>query len=200
MQRKQLVIHTCLAALLLLGTAAARAQPSPSEGTNSPRVLGTDSQEAGSFVQFVYVGRCEAAQLQDQADPKAPKPIDERITGVLNTWWDLTNRWKYLYWIALASSLVLSTLIATNFLPDTPRFKAKSLAGFGAALSAAFLATFNPQAQAERYLRGYLYLKSAIIHYQSDPGMTVCHLSQAYARAESIIHGGSASTATTATK
>ncbi len=76
----------------------------------------------------------------------------------------------------------------------------KSFAGFGSALAAAFLATFNPQIQGERYLRGYIYMQTAIIHYQSDPAMSACQLAQAYARAEVMVHSGGSSIVTTPTR
>jgi hypothetical protein len=112
------------------------------------------------------------------------------MTGNTNYWSERVGLWVALYWTALGVSFFFSVLAASNLLPDNRPFRFKSGAALLAALATSFLASFNPQAQADRYRTSYLYMKAAVATYRFDPRMTTCHLVRAYVTAESIAQRG----------
>ena len=192
-----------LISIVLAGTVLG-ADTTSDTPTVTPSLVQTTGG-TGASISFVFDRSCRPNP--NYVAEISPRPVDEDISNAKNTWWDQHRNWRLQFWIALGCSIILSTLVATSFLKDTttlyfPFVKKtiflplKSVASFGAALSAAFLGTINPQMRSERYLHGYVYIRSALVHYQADPSMTPCELAQAYARSESIVHSGSSNVAT----
>jgi hypothetical protein len=169
---------------------SAEAQPYlPSAQSAESRV-----ESSRARVGFIFEHSCPEDSLTNPVlEENAVRKIDTRIKDAQETWWTQSVKWKYVYWLALGCSVFLSTFVAASFLKDFAYFPVKSVASFGAALAAAFLGTINPQAHADRYLRGHIYMQSALIHYTHNQRMTPCELAQAYAQAEAIVHGGASS-------
>ena len=177
-----------LAGVLFTLTSTVFAQPPAQQpGPSAPSMI----QPTSPNDEFVYVGPSCDPLKGSGADPTIPRKLsgDNEIYGQNRAWSAEWIHWLFGYYFCLGAITILSGLAASNIIPDGGRIKYKSLCSLFAAIIAALLGAFSPQARSERIMHAWVYLNTAVLTFENDQRMTMCELVRAYSTAQIIARG-----------